>query len=176
MPAPSRSFWESRWLYPVAAVLVIGAIVGLGRCPGVRTSARDFTLPVVSSTGTPGPDRVHLADLRGKVVLVDFWATWCGPCQYTTPALVRLSHRFQSRGLKVVGVDVDQDGPGLVPLFAQRFGVDYPLVYDDGQVSEQYNIRGLPTVVLIDRQGRIAHVHTGAATEDDLADLIEGLL
>lgn len=172
----SRELWSGKVLYPLAALLLIGALVGLSRCPAASPMASDFSLPVVTPDGRSGPDRLRLADQRGKVVLLDFWATWCGPCARTTPMLVRLARRFRERGLVVWGVNVDQYGPEAVPMFMRRFRVDYPVVYDSGAVSEQYNVRALPTVVLIDRQGRIRKVHTGAAGEDDLADEIEALL
>ena len=171
-----RSLWNEKVLYPAGAVALLGTIVGLQYCPMARPMAQDFTLPVVTEGGRAGPDRMSLGNLRGKVVLLDFWATWCRPCAITTPSLVRLSHRFRARGLVVIGVNVDQDGPDAVPYFVRRYGVDYPVVYDDGNVSQRYNVRGLPTVVLIDRTGHIRRVHTGIAGEQELASQIEELL
>jgi thiol-disulfide isomerase/thioredoxin len=171
-----RALAESRWTFPGAAVLVLAAIFGIGRCPRAHPAAQDFSLPVVSPEGRSGPDRMRLADQRGKVVLLDFWATWCGPCQASTPVLVRLNRRFGARGLVVMGINVDQEGPQVIPFFVRRFGVDYPVLYDDGAVSERYHVTGLPTAVLIDRQGRIQRVHVGQADERELADQIESLL
>jgi cytochrome c biogenesis protein CcmG/thiol:disulfide interchange protein DsbE len=175
MASRLRAFFNGRLFYPTVAVVLIGALAGLSRCPRTHPMAQDFSLPVVGPDGHAGPDRVHLADQRGKVVLLDFWATWCGPCARATPALVQLSHRFRSRGLVVVGVNVDQEGPEIVPAFMRRYGVDYPVVYDNNGVSDRYNVRNLPTTVLIDRQGRIRSAHAGTDI-DDLTSEIESLL
>ncbi len=176
MVARVHSFWDSKWLYPAAAAALVFAIVGVERCPGMRSMAADFSLPVVSVNGQNSPDRMRLGDQRGKVVLLDFWATWCRPCRITTPMLVRLGHRFHDRGLVVMGINIDQEGPGIVPDFAQHFGIDYPVLYDNAAVADRYGVHSLPTMILIDRTGRIRQVHVGVATEGQLADQIEDLL
>lgn len=172
-----KSFADGRWVYPAMAVLLLASIVLLGRCPMAHPMAQDFTLPVVTAEGRVTGDRMRLGDQHGKVVVLDFWATWCRPCQITTPTLVRVSHRFRNRGVVVMGVNVDQDGPEAIPTFMRRFAVDYPMVFDEGGgVSNRYNVRALPTLMVIDREGRVRHTHQGVATEDELAEQIEGLL
>lgn len=174
--ASSGSSWVRRAVYPLLAVALIAFVLVLQYCPTVARPAPDFTLPVVSSDGHLGGDRMRLADQRGKVVLVDFWATWCRPCQASTPILVRLANRYRARGLVVLGVNVDEGTPDMVGPFIRHFGVTYPVLYDDGQAQSAYTIRALPTAVLIDREGRIRHVHTGLADEHELADQLEDLL
>ncbi len=174
--APSERSWFRKAVYPSLAIALVGFVLALQYCPTMARPAPDFTLPVVSPDGHLGGDRMRLADQRGKVLLVDFWATWCRPCQASTPILVRLANRYRARGLVVMGVNVDEGAPDMVGPFMRHFGVTYPVLYDDGQVQSAYAIRALPTAVLIDRQGRIRHVHTGLADEHDLADQIEGLL
>ena len=172
-----KSFADGRWVYPAMAVLLLASIVLVGRCPMTHPMAQDFTLPVINLEGRATGDRMRLGDQRGKVVLLDFWATWCRPCQITTPTLVRVGHRFRNRGVVVMGVNVDQDGPEAVPFFMRRFAVDYPMVYDErGQTSSRYSVRALPTLMVIDREGRVRHTHTGVATEAELSEQIEGLL
>lgn len=168
---------DLRPYYPLAALVAFIAVVVFGPVLFERPRpAPDFNLPVVSASGSAGPDRMRLGDLRGRVVLLDFWATWCGPCQQTTPVLTRLAHRYASRGLIVVGVNTDEQGPEAVPAFSRRFGLDYPVVYDDGSVSAQYGIRGLPTLLLVDRTGTIRAQRVGAESEAALAREIERLL
>jgi thiol-disulfide isomerase/thioredoxin len=171
-----QAFRDSKALYPLLAVLAIVVVVFLGPLLKRPRQAEDFTLPLVSADGRSGPDRMRLGDQRGKVVLLDFWATWCRPCQVTTPILARLHTRYRDRGLVVMGVNVDQEGPEAVPFFARRFGVNYPVVWDDGAVSSRWQIRALPTLMLIDRQGWIRYEHTGSDTERELAEQIEKLL
>lgn len=162
--------------FPLAGVALVGGFIALARCPLTRAEAPDFSLPVVTARGEAGPDRLALRDLRGHPVLLDFWATWCGPCRMETPVLVRLHHRYRDRGLMVVGINVDEAGPRVVPPFVRSYGVDYPIVFDDGAVMGRFNVQGLPTVVLIDKQGKIRRVHAGFSSEADLAEMIEELL
>ena len=113
----------------------------------------------------------ELADYRGKYVLLNFWASWCGPCRGETPALQAFFER-ESPGLVVVGVN-QQEGPDTARAFTEQFTVTYPIVLDrDGQVSGAYRVStGLPVSFLIDPDGVIRRVHLGALTEDDLAEL-----
>ncbi len=171
----NREFWTGKALYPTIALVVIAALVLLARCPMSYEQARDFTLPVVSAQGSVGPDRMRLADSRGHVVLIDFWATWCGPCRRSIPTLVDLSHRFRSRGLTVIGISVDAE-PDPVPDFMRSFRMDYPVLYDNLGVGGSYNVRGLPTLVLVDRQGRIRRTITGEPDPGDLTREVESLL
>ncbi len=174
---PERGSRDLRPYYPLLALVAFIAVVVFGPILFDRPRpAPDFTLPLVGEAGTAGPDRLRLGDLRGRVVLLDFWATWCGPCQRSTPMLARLNRRYGARGLSVVGVNVDQEGPAAVPVFARRFGLDYQVVYDDGPVSAQYGIRGLPTMLLVDRTGMIRVTRVGSESEEALAREIERLL
>jgi thiol-disulfide isomerase/thioredoxin len=165
-----------KMLYPSLAVGLLGFILGLQYCPALARPAPDFSLPVVAADGHASGDRMRLADQRGKVVLVDFWATWCRPCQMSTPILLRLAERYRVRGLVLIGVNVDEGEGEMVGPFMRHFNVTYPIVHDDGTAQGAYSIRALPTAVLIDRQGRIRNVHAGLADESDLASQIERLL
>ncbi len=168
---------SERVLYPLLAMaFLVVTVVVVGRRRDLGPAV-DIDLPVITEAGAPGAERVSLHGLRGRVVVLDFWATWCGPCRAMTPTLQRLHQRYATRGLSVVGVNVDEDGPGIVPRFRQRYGVEYPMLYDLGMTaSARYQIRSLPTLLVIDRDGRIRHRHSGVESEADLAALIEGLL
>ncbi len=168
---------SERVLYPLLGLTllaIVSFVIFRSRNLG---PAPDLDLAVIDERGDLGAERVKLRALRGHPVVIDCWATWCGPCQRMTPVLVRLNQRFKSRGLTVVGVDVDEAGPSVVPPFRARFGVDYPLVYDvNGSASERWGIRGLPTLILVDREGNMRYRHAGVSSEAELARMIEGML
>lgn len=166
-----------RVLFPVLGLVLLGSLLFLGLRPKHYGSAGDFELPVVSTTGELSSERVHLQAMRSGPVLLDFWATWCGPCRVELPILASLHRRYAERGLQVVGVNVDEGGPSLVPQFRQRFGLDYVMVYDvQGQASRAFNVEGLPTLVLIDKHGEVRLRHAGTSSEEELARAIESVL
>jgi thiol-disulfide isomerase/thioredoxin len=101
-----------------------------------------------------------VASLKGKVALIDFWATWCGPCRMIAPRLSALKDRYGPQGLAVVGITTDE--AEQVAVFAERNQMRYPLVIDkDGETSRAYNITGLPTMVLVDKKGVVRDVFIG---------------
>ncbi len=112
---------------------------------------------------------------RGKVVLVNFWATWCPPCRQETPDLVRLHERYRERGFTVVGVSVDGDARTVVPPFAERYRIPYPMLLG-GDSALAARVRGLPTTVLVARDGRVVETYVGAVAERHLRADIERLL
>jgi len=113
--------------------------------------APGFRLP------TPGGGTLALADLAGRVVVLNFWATWCRPCVQELPALQALGARHGAEGLAVVAVNVDRDDPEAVAAFGRRLGLDLPLPLDPkGAVRGAYRVRALPTTYLIGRDGRLA--------------------
>jgi thiol-disulfide isomerase/thioredoxin len=102
-----------------------------------------------------------MQDLRGKVVLLDFWASYCGPCLEAMPELQGLLERRRSQGLEVLGVGLESS-EGLAAEFLRAAGVRYPSVLDvDGAVSRSYGVRGLPTAILIGKDGSVRRVWTG---------------
>jgi thiol-disulfide isomerase/thioredoxin len=106
-------------------------------------------------------DKIDLKDFRGKVVLLDFWATWCGPCRIEIPGFVELQRKYREQGLAVIGVSMD-DGPQPVRQFYQQFHMNYPVVMGSDKMGELYGgILGLPTSFLIGRDGRIYAKHIG---------------
>ena len=177
-PIAEREFYSGKILYPtIVALIALSVLFGFAILPRllpdtalVGKTAPDFALDVVSDGADKS--RIHLGDLKGQTVLLDFWATWCQPCQVVAPMLDRISRKHQGKGLVVVGVNTS-DQPGLAPLFAKKKGLSYPIVYDDGDdVARRYGVSNLPTLVLIDRQGNVVSVRSGL--EDEGA--IEGLV
>ena len=136
-----------------------------------RKPAANFTLADASGA------KVTLADYKGKVVLLNFWATWCGPCKVEIPWFVEFNKTYKDRGLVVVGVSLDDDGwKSVKPYLAQK-KIDYTVVVGNDAVSKSYgDVESLPTTFIIDRDGRIAFTHTGLVGKDTYEAEIRSLL
>ena len=107
---------------------------------------------------------VKLSDFKGKVVLLNFWATWCPPCRDEIPALVALQNQYKDKGLVVIGVSLDQKGPAPVQAFVKRMKINYPVVMGDEKTVMEYGgVQAIPTTFYIDREGNVASVHQGGA-------------
>jgi peroxiredoxin len=118
-------------------------------------AAPDFTLR--SNAGR----NLRLSEHRGQVVMVNFWATWCGPCKIEMPHLVRIFEKYRSAGFVLFGVNVDEDPKAAVAL-AARLGITFPVLFDsDKTVSRLYALDSMPTTVLIDRDGKVRQVYRG---------------
>ena len=169
---------------PRAALLgVLLLLGGLTACdPALRGDAGGPVevgrpAPSYAATSLAG-DSVSLAGLRGDVVLLNIWATWCHPCRTEIPELERLHQRFQSRGLQVVGVSVDVGGEdAAVAEFGKEYGLTYPVWRDpDGRVSTLFAALGVPATYLIGRDGTLLWRKVGPVTEAELGPKIEDAL
>ena len=119
---------------------------------------------------------VGLPDLRGRVVLVTFWATWCGPCKQELPAIDSVYRRLRSSGFAVVGVDYREQGAD-VSSFAQRSGLSFPLLQDStGEVAFRYRLPGVPASYLVDRDGLLRQIHVGPLSAKELTRMVDALL
>ena len=160
------------------AAPLLSAVLALGACSGKPAAdagpeaaaqargAPDFELPDL------GGKRFRLSSLKDRVVLMEFWATWCEPCRDSAPYLQRLSERYRGDGLSVVGVNVDAEA-GSVARFVTEHRVSYPVVLDpDSQAMELYRVRGIPNLFLVDRQGRLRKRWVG--WDDSLIPALEG--
>ena len=136
-----------------------------------RHIAPDFTLKDADGK------TVHLADYKGKVVLLDFWATWCGPCKIEIPWFMDMQRKKKDKGLEVLGVAMDDNGWEDVKPFLADLQVNYRVVIGDDPTSQAYGgVESLPTTFLIDRDGRIAAIHVGVASRKEFEDGIDELL
>lgn len=164
-----------RWVGPVLLVIGLGTLawwVAIQERSPLLPKAGQASLPTPSPTGRrEAPDfrltdlegkPLQLSALRGKVVLLDFWATWCPPCRAEIPHFNELYTAYRAQGLEVIGLAMDQEGPGVVRPFVRENRVSYPIAMDDSRISRAYGpIHGIPTTFLIDRQGRIVKKFMG---------------
>ena len=136
-----------------------------------RKIAPEFTLK--DSNGKP----VKLSDYRGKAVVLDFWATWCGPCKVEIPWFVEFQQKYKDRGLVVLGVASGDEDWSVIQPFAKQMRINYPLVLGNDTTADLYGgIEALPTTFIIDREGRIAKIHIGLASKEDFQNAIEKVL
>jgi peroxiredoxin len=120
-----------------------------------QSSAPDFTLRTMDGKN------VRLQELRGRVVLVNFWATWCGPCRQEMPHLNKLYDKYQSAGFVMLGVNIDDDPANAIGV-ANKLGMKFPVLLDtDKKVSRLYDLNVMPSTVVIDRDGKVRYVHRG---------------
>jgi cytochrome c biogenesis protein CcmG/thiol:disulfide interchange protein DsbE len=137
--------------------------------PGQVVEAPDFQLPRLDRDG-----QLSLASLRGKAVVINFWASWCGPCRDEAPLLEAAWRRYRARGLVIVGVDYD-DFTGDARAFAKRNGMTYPLVHDkEKSTVNRYDVTGVPETFFVDRDGRLVGERVaGPVEKEQLAENIE---
>ena len=159
----------------LVAILFIGlSATGCTAAPqqGPRQPAPDFNLKTLDGKS------LQLSALKGKVVLLDFWATWCPPCRQEIPHFKELYTQYHSKGLEVIGVALDEGGEKDVAPFAQQNQINYPLSATGSQeLAQAYGgIRGIPTTFLIDKQGRIAQKYIGYQDKEVFEKEIQALL
>lgn len=149
-----------------AAVVVLAVIailqVDAGPPPVVRGAiAPDFRLPVLDEAEGTAEARLSLASLRGRVVLVNFWATWCEPCEREMPAMERLYERLPRDDFELVAVAID-DAASPVERFQEEYQLSFPIVLDlDQSVYQAYQTMGVPESMLLDREGRVVERYVG---------------
>jgi peroxiredoxin len=166
----------------LAAALVAGAAgcgtlnsseksKGGAKAAGARKAAPDFTLKDVN--GKP----VKLSDFKGKVVLLNFWATWCGPCKIEIPWFMEFERTYKDRGFAVIGIALDEEGWEVVKPYLEARKVNYRVVLGTPQVEQLYGgVGSIPMSFIIDREGRVARTHLGLVSKSEYVNDIEQLL
>ena len=141
-------------------VLLLGALGGV-QADTVSGPAPDFTLP-----GNSGKN-LKLSEFRGQVVLLNFWASWCGPCRQEMPALEKLQQRYQKLGFTILGVNVEEDSRQARAML-RDLRVSFPILFDtQNRVSQLYHVSAMPTTVIIDRDGNMRYLHKGYKPGDE---------
>ncbi|NQT46544.1 MAG: TlpA family protein disulfide reductase [Candidatus Omnitrophica bacterium] len=152
--------------FSVSMILLAGlvSVVLLGGCgsePAPPQTAegdfKDFTLKDLSNND------VSLKDFEGKVIMLNFFATWCPPCRHEIPDFVELYNEYKDEGFVIIGVAQDREGLSAVKPFAQKYNITYPVLIEDGSANKLYGpIRAIPTTLIIDREGNIANKFIGS--------------
>lgn len=139
----------------VGAAFFIATASGLASSSLEGQAAPDFVLK--SSSG----ENLRLSEHRGEVVMINFWATWCGPCRQEMPLLDDLYSRYERVGFSLLGVNIDDDSRRAMQMI-EELGVNFPVLFDERkEVSKLYDVQAMPVTVLVDREGTIRHVHHG---------------
>jgi thiol-disulfide isomerase/thioredoxin len=125
----------------------------------------------------PDGKPVKSSDFAGKVVILDFWATWCPPCKAEIPGFVELQEKYRDKGLVIVGVSLDEQGPAVVKPFMQQFQINYPIVMGDEKTAQDFGgVTAIPTTFIIDKAGNIVKKHVGFAPKENFEKEITPLL
>jgi thiol-disulfide isomerase/thioredoxin len=175
-----------RWI--VAGIAALG--LGLAAIPFLPVGTQTAGSPLASCDGKASPanfgfsvkdvngQTVNLADYKGKVVMMNFFATWCAPCKYEIPLFVELQEQYRDQGVVFVGVQIDDD-PQLLKPFADQYKVNYPMLVANEREDLQEAFGpfwGIPVTVMIQRDGTICKRHMGIATKDQFEQDIKALL
>jgi len=174
---------QSQWWIGAVVLGVGAAFLGCGRSD-YRTAEATSLKPAHERNMAPDfalkdadGRTVRLSDYRGKVVLLNFWATWCGPCKLEIPWFVEFEKQLKDKGFAVLGVSLDEGGWDVVKPYLERARVNYRVLMGNDDVANLYGgVESLPTTFLIDRQGRIASVHVGLVSKADYENDIKTLL
>ena len=162
------------WILGLVSVLALTACKArqtLNLSGGNRPPAPEFALTDIN--GKP----LTLSQYKGKVVLLDFWATWCAPCKVEIPHFIALQDKYGPQGLQIIGLSMDDDAKPVVK-FAEQMKVNYPIAIADEKLASKYGgVLGLPIAFVIDKEGRIVHKHVGETAPDvfekEVAELVK---
>jgi thiol-disulfide isomerase/thioredoxin len=151
---------------------VSGSLSPSGADPAIGSFAPEFSLKSV-----PDGKTVSLSSLRGKAVVVNFWATWCGPCKIEMPWLVDLQKKYGDQGLQIVGITKDDSNEATIAKFTKKMGVNYTVLVGNQHVVDLYGgVGGLPTSFFVNRSGKVVHEIVGLDSESKFEDAIKKAL
>lgn len=173
-------------LVMLAAAFVIVLAAGLPERAAYTGDSFSGLIPIAPEIGAQAPGftaatldggSVTLAALRGRMVILNFWATWCGPCRREIPDFVEIYGKYKEKGLEIVGVSLDDGGWDDVNPYLQKTKINYHIVVGDGKLAMAYgNIQAIPTTFIVDKQGNIVDRHVGLMTKAQLEAKLKNLL
>jgi len=154
-----------------AVLLAVALLAGcLNRGQQSETQAPDFTLKDLAGK------KVTLSEYRGKVVLLEFWATWCPPCRAAIPGLEKLHTTYKDKGLIVLAISMDEGGWDEVKAFARDYGITFTVLRVNEDVVAKYQVRSIPMTLLVNKEGKIVKRYLGLGGDDDLEKDIRPIL
>jgi peroxiredoxin len=172
---------------PSALLATLSLALGMVALTGAVAPASASSTATPAAAALPAPDfsldargatKVSLSQYRGQVVMLNFWATWCGPCRQEMPLLDAMYKRYKSMGFTLIGVNVEPDSKAAEEFLA-KLPVSFPVAFDtESKVSKLYNVQGMPNSVIIDRKGKARVLHRGfrAGDENEYLDQIRALI
>jgi thiol-disulfide isomerase/thioredoxin len=155
------------------AALALAPVLAAADAP-LQAGAPGPAFQLNSNSGKP----ISLADLKGQIVLVNFWASWCGPCRQEMPILEQLNQKYHSKGVTLIGVNVEPDSAAAIN-WLKATPVSFPILFDvDSKVSKLYEVQGMPNTVILDRKGVVRYIHRGYSpgAENEYLDQIRALI
>lgn len=156
----------------VLLLILTSALIGVRTAfAQTKEQAKDFSLPMADG------NIIKLSKLKGKVVIVNFWATWCGPCVREIPDFVELYKQYKDKGLEIVGISIDQKGWAVIQPFVKKHGIEYPIVLATPQFAGEYgNIQAIPTTYIVDKNGYVVEQLLGSRSKSMLEAKLKPLL
>ena len=160
-------FTKKPALFLIVFMLLLGCT---NRSERAADAAADFKLQDLEGK------TVKLSELRGKPVLLDFWATWCPPCREAIPGIEKLHRSYSGKGLVVLGISLDQGGWDSVKEFVTESGITYPVLKGTDDVATKYHVRTIPMLVIVDKEGKIYKRYLGFGDDDQLDKDVKSVL
>lgn len=117
-----------------------------------------------------------LENNKGKVVILDLWATWCPPCRKEIPGFINLYNKYQGKGVEILGIAFDENGLTVVPPFVKKMGINYPVYVGGGDIAQAYDLQAYPTTIIYGKDGKVTNKHIGFVSEKEFDNEINELL